>query len=423
MVHIYAPPRLNLENAVQFAKQISELPYHPEFQFDFRRLLWIEPFGMLFTAQAMKHLHQRYPDSRLLAYINRENATSYAAYMSFFTACGLDYGNNPGFRSSGSTYIPITYMQANQLTSKAAIEDIAEEFARQLAHQPSGKLVDIFSYSFREIIRNVIEHSDSMTLGYCAQYWPSKDRVELAILDTGIGLRQSLSQNPNLTLADDSDAIKYALMPGISGKTYEGVKLRPNDIWQNSGYGLYMNYRFCNEGGDFFICSGSKGLYRNVNNDQNHYFNVQYAGTALRLCINTAQVQNVSKMLERFKNEGETAARSFGLGAVLTASTMSQMLKDNFKSIKVQIQVGDTVKHRQYGEGEVTEKVIVPPFGEMLWVTFKGGRRKRVETKDVILLDRGEVVYEDDLENSVSDEDDLPPNFSFEDSEFDDPPF
>lgn len=396
MARISAPSRLNLENALEFARKISKLSYRKEFEFDFQRLSWVEPFGMLFVAQAMKNLQSQYHDSKFIAYINHDNATSYAAYMSFFTACGLDYGNNPGFRSSGSTYIPITYVQAGQLNSRDNIQDIAHELAEQLSQRTSGKLVDIFSYSFREMIRNVIEHSESKNLGYCAQYWPRKDRVELAILDTGIGLRKSLSQNPHLNLTDDSDAIKYALMPGISGKTYQGVKLRPDDVWQNSGYGLYMNYRFCNEGGDFFICSGEKGLYRRVENHTNLYMDTNFSGTALRLCIDTSSLSDINAMLQRFKNDGEAFAKRNGNGAILTASTMSQMLRDNFKSIKVPIDVGNTVKHQQYGEGIVEEKLIVPPYGEMLWVLFKGGRRKKVETKNVVLIEQDTVTYLDD---------------------------
>ncbi len=413
MTRIIAPSRLTLENAVDFANRITNLDYRRIFEFDFQRLMWVEPFGMLFVAQAMKNLQRRYSDSRLIAYINNENATSYASYMSFFTACGLEHGNNPGFRTSGTTYIPITYVLSKQLHSTNEIEAIAQGLAEQLAERSSGKLVDIFTYSFREIIRNVIEHSDSTVLGYCAQYWPKINRGELAILDIGVGLRKSLSQNPYLKLNDDSDAIKYALMPGISGKTYDGVKLRPNDVWQNSGYGLYMNYRFCNEGGDFFICSGEKGLLRNVNNHVNHYMDTNFQGTALRLCIDTSTLGDVGAMLQRFKNDGELVARRLGKGAVLTASTMSQMLRDNFKSIKINIEVGNTVRHQQFGEGIVEEKVVVPPYGEMLWVLFNNGRRKKIETKYLILVEQDVVTYSDDISENPSSNDDYHQDDSF----------
>lgn len=390
MQTIAVPKRLDLASTLTFVRRINELVPDDAYCFDFADLSWIYPFGMLFAAQAIKNLKSRNPGCEIRC--ERaiwEEAPSYAAHMGFFNAFGFSFGNKPGFKAGTNTYIPITYVPAKQLSSRDAIEEISLELARQLTMEDSGILVDALTYSFREMIRNVIEHSQSTTLAYCAQYWPAKGSVELAILDTGIGLRNSLSQNPNLPMKSDQDAIKYALMPGVSGKIYEGVK-PSNDVWQNSGYGLYMNYRLCNEGGNFFICSGDRGLYRTSGND-NLYYETTFQGTALRLRLDTKNLSNISLMLKRFGDEGEIVARGIGLGAIPKASTMSRMLKDNFK-IDYQIEIGDTVRHRQFGEGTVTEKKAEPQ-GEMLWVAFNGGRKKKVLSKDVMLINEDTFTY------------------------------
>lgn len=101
-------------------------------------------------------------------------------------------------------------------------------------------------------------------------------------------------------------------------------------------------------------------------------------------------------MLMRFKDEGEAVARAFGKGAISAASTMSQMLRDNFRYIKEKVEVGDTVRHKLYGTGIVQEKFIQAPFGEMLLVTFNGTKRKKVETKDVVRLEQDTITYVDD---------------------------
>ena len=84
--------------------------------------------------------------------------------------------------------------------------------------------------------------------------------MEVAILDVGLGVRHGLRNNPDLNITSDRDALHLALLPGISGKMYRGVKRRSNDAWQNSGFGLYMTSRICRAGGSFFIASSGAGM-------------------------------------------------------------------------------------------------------------------------------------------------------------------
>jgi nitrate/nitrite-specific signal transduction histidine kinase len=53
-------------------------------------------------------------------------------------------------------------------------------------------------YSLAEILRNFLEHSQAQELWYAAQYWQSRNWVELATLDEGIGIRRSLARKPPL---------------------------------------------------------------------------------------------------------------------------------------------------------------------------------------------------------------------------------
>ena len=387
---ILVPGSFDLKPVLDFINKIQQLPNDEEYCFDFSHLRWVTPFGMLMISQTLKGLRE---SNYSITYrnLNKHDATHYASYMGFFHSCGFEIGNDT--KSKSERYIPLTYDKVNRLKSNNEIEELSAELSRLLILQNRGSLFDALNYSFREIIRNVIEHSRSDVFAYCAQYIPNQTRVELAILDTGIGIRKSLSRNPHLDIENDGDAIKYALMPGISGNTYEGIKIRKDDVWQNSGYGLYMNYRLCNEGGSFFIGSGSQGLYR-TDGEPNTYYDINYQGTILRLVMNSSNLRDISLTLERFRDDGQKIAHKLGKGAVLNASTMSIMLKNNFK-IDNKIEVGSKIKHPQYGEGEVTEKLVTPQ-GEMLWVTFKGGRRKKVLSSDVTVIDIDFTTYSDE---------------------------
>ncbi|MDE4586293.1 hypothetical protein HUW66_012250, partial [Staphylococcus epidermidis] len=109
-------------------------------------------------------------------------------------------------------------------------------------------------------MRNVVEHSDSKVIEYCAQYWPSYDRVEITISDNGIGMKKSLSKNPYIEADNDSEAIQLALMPSISSKNFKGARINTRNPWHNSGFGLYMISRICKLGGSFLICSGDHAI-------------------------------------------------------------------------------------------------------------------------------------------------------------------
>lgn len=98
----------------------------------------------------------------------------------------------------------------------------------------------------RELIRNVLEHSQSENFWYTGQYQPTKGIVEVAILDEGIGMKKSSMKNRKLSIKDDEDAIRLAIQAGISKS---GVGRVGRDEYDNSGFGLYMITNFCRKGG------------------------------------------------------------------------------------------------------------------------------------------------------------------------------
>jgi hypothetical protein len=385
---IHLPATLDLDGALGFSAQLQDDTITDGVVIDYGMLKWVEPFGMLYAAQAINEFQQRRPELLCLA-INMDRgipAHSYAAHIGFFQHCNVNFGNEPG-RAWGSTaYLPITTRHTSELLGDNRIgptsTQVALRLARQLARQPSGALVDAFTYSLSEIIRNVGEHSQSRSFSYCAQYWPSENRVEIGLIDDGIGLRESLSKNPNLVELDDQTAIKYALMPGISGKMYQGVRSDPNNQWENSGFGLYMNYQLCNAGGSFFICSGSKGLHRQQG-QENRYLETHLRGTALQLIMDTRQIEDIKTRLEEFRTQGMELAKATRNGYVPSANRMSTMLREGFATNADDLAIGSRVRHARYGIG-IIESIIDRANGRTLRVRFNQNQHKNVLAKDII---------------------------------------
>ena len=292
---------------------------------------------MAYVANEMKRFRQS-KAAVLFTALNYKDHT-YAAHMGFFQAFGLTHGNTPGQASGSSTYIPLTLLNVAAIQQEAAqrsvnpgdiIEEKASQIAQLLIRQPEGNLVDTLTFSIREIMRNVVEHSGSEFIEYCGQYWPSQNMVEVAILDVGHGVRFGLRNNPYLNIASDRDALHLALLPGISGKMYRGVKKRPNDAWQNSGFGLYMTSRICRAGGSFFIASDGAGLL--LDHTGKHDRLTSYQGTALRLRFKTQTLTNYDEMLARFRREGFAAAKQFSGDQAVEPSIASTMLARDFQS-------------------------------------------------------------------------------------------
>jgi len=256
--------------------------------------------------------------------------------MGFFKAFGVDFGNPPGGAKGSGSYLPITIEQVIDIQRDAVqggvpigqiVEDKARRLATVLASKGGREIVETFTYSLCEIIRNVAEHSESKSLQYCAQYWPSQDRAEIAILDNGIGIYKTLHKNPLLKIESDQHALDLSLLPGVSGKC-KGNNHSPAGGWHNSGYGLYMTSRMCRHGGNFFLGSHSASIF--LAGEKKQRYNFQFPGTVARLVFRPSALGQIQKVLTKFDLEGRAVAKIIE-GTIVTALSASRMLRSDFK--------------------------------------------------------------------------------------------
>lgn len=260
-------------------------------------------------------------------------AKDYASWMGFFKSFGLDHGNEPGEASGSNTYIPLTRLAINRIRSKArdeyvhhgeVVERESERIAGVLTRHSNCDVMETLTYAIREIMRNVVEHGDASHLWYAAQYWPSKHKVEIGILDEGVGLMRSLAQNPKLHVTSNSQALFLALQPGVS-RVQKKQRRRSDGDWINSGYGLYMTSALCQIGGSFFVSSGDKAL--KLSGTTSEFLECSYSGVAVRLVLDTSKISRLNDTLDALRRKGEKIASELGNTEVqLTASKMSRML-------------------------------------------------------------------------------------------------
>lgn len=111
------PSRLDLKGALDVSAQIAELPEADGYIFDFSKLEFLEPFGMLFFSSQLRRFRQHHLNCRFKAVHYRKQ--SYAAHMGFFQAFGLNYGKEPGEAPGSLQYVPITCLDLNELRKDA----------------------------------------------------------------------------------------------------------------------------------------------------------------------------------------------------------------------------------------------------------------------------------------------------------------
>lgn len=338
MSSVHFPGRCDEKSVFEFCSEVESRAGKECIIIDFSSMGRIEPFTMVYVANRIRDFNKNNRDTTVSCRGFREK--DYAANMAFFRAFGLKHGREPSQVPGNDRFVPFTILRTKTIVDEASrewdvpqevVERHAEHLANILSRNESENLLDALTFSIREIMRNVVEHSASKSIEYCAQYWPTYHRVEIAILDNGMGLSRSLSSNPYIEVDSNSDAIQQALMPAISSKNYVGARINTRDPWHNSGFGLYMSSRICRLGGSFMICSGDHAIRLDENGKEHIDLGHRCRGTAVKMVLNTRKLASLSGMLEQFRNEGYEVARQIRGVGVYTASAASQMLSRDFQ--------------------------------------------------------------------------------------------
>lgn len=333
---ITIPSNLTPSNLIPFSLVLNKYPDNPENCLDFRCLGHVEPFGMLFLSALIRQFARKGReafgrDFKLIA--NNYSGNNYASWMGFFKSFGLDHGNEPGQASGSGAYIPLTRLVVNKIKTEAregfvhhgeVIEVESSRIAGVLTRHSKCQVSETLTYAIREIFRNVVEHGEASHIWYAAQYWPSKNKVEISILDEGIGIFNSLQRNPKLNIQENSHAVFMALQPGISGVAKEKRKRSDGD-WVNSGYGLFMTSSLCQLGGSFHICSGNNAI--SLAGNKSEFSECSFSGVAIRMVLDTTTITTLNVALDELRKKGEKLAAELGNSDTeLTASKMSRML-------------------------------------------------------------------------------------------------
>ncbi|ANI35937.1 MULTISPECIES: sensor histidine kinase [Pseudomonas] len=322
------PKQLDKDCLGGFFAQLAEAKDHPErVTINFGSLEFSTPTSMLVVGVVLRNW-VTYRKSRGLevwrSELNDANgAQTYLMHLGFFDFIGVQQGKKVGEAQGSQTYLPIIAIEkpadAAQAGELAAWYDSIQTVSRKLAgvlagsHDDSNEL-RLYTYAIREIIRNVFEHSGATECFVCGQRW-SNGVAELVVVDEGIGISRSL--RAAYEIADDQEALKQAIRPGVSRTANLTAE---QNIYDNSGFGLFVLSEIGSHFGWFLLGSGQSKLLGEKKDFSTSVSS--FDGTYVGLRVNKTP-SDMAGLLQDIIRAGEEEAALQGIAQ--KASAMSKL--------------------------------------------------------------------------------------------------
>ena len=320
------PKRLNYGPQLQKTLDALEsIRLEPTVSINLAELEFARPVASLIIGAKLRDvLKQRQRNdfkTQLEGFKKNNPAQSYLRHMGFFDYCGFEnIGNAVGEASGTTNFMPITCIEKSTLVALTQppyrkLRDVILEESQKLA----AILVDMeqspdafwsIAYSIREVIRNVFEHAEATHCYVCGQRW-GNGQVQLGILDSGIGIRHSIKST--VPIVDDCDALNKVVLPGLSRSNN-----KTTNIFDNSGYGLYVLSEIGREYGRFTLGSGKACLRISDRGEVNDSF--RFTGTVVGLHFNKTP-ENFESFLQQTIYSGEQEAKLLGYNGKASESS------------------------------------------------------------------------------------------------------
>lgn len=236
----------------------------------------------------------------------------YFVRMGLFKLLGIPPGMSIEEHEPAGRFIPLA-----QIRTSEELTNFIKDMIPLLHLEPEQ--AKTLGYIVSELVRNVLEHAEAPNGALlCAQYYKKSNSIRIGIADTGIGIKATITRSHRAD--DDLEAIRLALMPGITGTTR-----REGGTEQNAGAGLFFiksiasvnrDYLVLYSGGGFFKllkknAARSRRLHADPFQDRHSVEgNMPYwTGTVVGVDITLDQTEEFSRLLDAIRETYATAVR------------------------------------------------------------------------------------------------------------------
>jgi hypothetical protein len=223
---------------------------------DLSQVRFLEPYDLVYLCLLTEHL-LRSDDSVGILLPEDRSARKYLERMRVIDRLtGRDSGPRQTF--AGTSLAGGDVIQILQRPGEDLADANYDMFLRWLTCDPSlsssMNVLDLLD-AFCEMVSNFGYHAGGETAYFAGQYYPRAKRFRMAIGDLGIGIRASLSSNPQYAAfaeRDDKEAIAKSLEPGVYGGKIGGgmgfpslcdlVDKHNGELYITSGSGRLIKY-------------------------------------------------------------------------------------------------------------------------------------------------------------------------------------
>lgn len=199
---------------------------------DLREACFIDPYGMIGILEIGEHLKSRNVRKTLLL-PDSEEVLRYLDRMDFFRFAPDYFVLEPADSRISEKYLKGSYSDVLlEITPIGKSDDVhfIVGKVKERAHailaghlHYDKKTINGFIVALSEVCQNIIEHSENQGFVGIQKYHfqnLNKNVVKIAVMDTGVGFRNSLSDR--FLLRNDLDALEKAVLQGSSRYADEG---------------------------------------------------------------------------------------------------------------------------------------------------------------------------------------------------------
>lgn len=177
---------------------------------DLSHITFFRPFSLVYLGMFLRY-HNHLGKAFNVVLPNKPAARSYLARQNFWKR----FNFNPQVIEKERLIRFTTSTSLNDIVDiekrPYIAEDIAADVSRVLTHSAARVNVSLVAELVSELIDNFAIHSGQVLAAVAMQYYPNLHRIILAVGDCGIGIRSSLSSNPEFASLADAPHHEVAL--------------------------------------------------------------------------------------------------------------------------------------------------------------------------------------------------------------------
>ena len=217
--------------------------------FDLSKLKFVTPSGLCYLIASIQTLTNIIGKENFEIIMPNNNSTNnYLTRMNFLETLGLKDDNYINKNDCSNRLIELQKISMTDRCDWQITENLTNVLESQLPVNNQGILKAV-SYAIGEIVDNTLRHSQSPIGGYiCAQTYPNKNKLEICIIDCGIGIVESLKVENDVhkekisKFKSDSEFIQYSIEKGVTSITQQKF-----GETGHSGEGLFFTSEFIKE--------------------------------------------------------------------------------------------------------------------------------------------------------------------------------